>query len=75
MELLPPPSDSPPPDISPTSPSLLTISLHAFSGGLYSSTIRVTGYIKGLAAQILIDGGSTHNFVIPRATRKLKLAI
>lgn len=35
----------------------------------------MTGYIKGLAAQILVYGGSTRNFVNPPAARKLKLAM
>lgn len=72
---LPPLSDSPPPVVSSDSPSLLTICLHALMDGVHPSTLWYAGYITGLPAQILVDGGSTHNFINPRGARKLKLSI
>ena len=39
------------------------ISLHALSGIAIPQTMRVTGLIKGRRLLILIDSGSTHNFV------------
>ncbi|KAG5584883.1 hypothetical protein H5410_045317 [Solanum commersonii] len=71
----PPPSDSPPQDTSPENPSLLTISFQALLGGPHSSTLRFTGSMRGISTQILIDGGSTHIFIQPRAAKSLKLLI
>ncbi|KAH0641019.1 hypothetical protein KY285_037605 [Solanum tuberosum] len=71
----PPPSDSPPPNTSPENPSLLTISFQVLSGGPHPSTLRFTGFIRGISAQILIDGGSTHNFIQPSAVKALKLLV
>lgn len=41
------------------------ISLHALSGCNSFRTMRVVGTVKGQAITILIDSGSTHNFVDP----------
>ncbi|GAV58252.1 hypothetical protein CFOL_v3_01786, partial [Cephalotus follicularis] len=40
-----------------------TISLHAFLGDVSPLTIRLKGVVNGKAICILIDGGSTHNFI------------
>ena len=39
------------------------LSLHALSGHPVSATLRVKGNIWGHEVVILVDGGSTHNFV------------
>lgn len=74
-DLSPPPSNSPFPDTSPESPSLLTISFQALSGGPCPSTLRLIGFIRCISVQILIDGDSTHNFIQPRAVKALKLLV
>lgn len=52
-----------------------TISYHALTGGISPSTLRFTGQVSGAPVQILVDGGSTHNFVQPRAAKHLQLVI
>ncbi|XP_039066152.1 uncharacterized protein LOC120211739 [Hibiscus syriacus] len=42
------------------------ISMNAITGSLGSSTLRIQGFIKGKPLSILIDSGSTHNFVTNR---------
>ncbi|KAH0737522.1 hypothetical protein KY290_036227 [Solanum tuberosum] len=75
-----PTSPSPPqdPNISspPTEPSLLTISYQALSGGPSTVTsLRFTCHVKGQTAQVLLDDGSTHNFITSRVAKSLKLPI
>ncbi|KAF7119456.1 hypothetical protein RHSIM_Rhsim13G0234900 [Rhododendron simsii] len=43
----------------------MQISMHAISGSTSFRTMRVTGKVKGRTITILIDSGSTHNFVEP----------
>lgn len=43
----------------------MQISMHVISGSTSFRTMRVTGKVKGRAITILIDSGSTHNFVEP----------
>lgn len=50
-----------PPSPQETSPA--QISLHALSGQGEPETLRLTGLIHDHRVQILIDGGSTHNFL------------
>ncbi|XP_026449162.1 uncharacterized protein LOC113349403 [Papaver somniferum] len=45
------------------------ISLHAFMGSPFPKTMRITGYIKGHPVTILIDSGSTHNFLHPKIAK------
>lgn len=40
-----------------------TISYHALAGGYAASTIRFTGQVNGSSVQVLVDGGSDHNFI------------
>ncbi|KAJ0015173.1 hypothetical protein Pint_21550 [Pistacia integerrima] len=40
-----------------------TISLHALAGQHCPRTLRMIGVIQGMDVQVLIDGGSTHNFI------------
>lgn len=51
------------------------ISYHALTGGISLSTLRFTGKVSGSSFQVLVDGGSTHNFVQPRADKHLQLQI
>ncbi|XP_056698524.1 uncharacterized protein [Spinacia oleracea] len=47
------------------------ISMSALSGSQGFSTMRVRGMVKGKPVQILIDSGSTHNFVDLNIAQKL----
>ncbi|XP_028198078.1 uncharacterized protein LOC114382700 [Glycine soja] len=56
--LEPNPTPPPPPD-----PDSAQFTLYALSGHPTSATLRVIGTIKGHDTAILMDGGSTHNFI------------
>nr|GEU62735.1 transposon Ty3-G Gag-Pol polyprotein [Tanacetum cinerariifolium] len=43
--------------------SLAEISFHAISGSINPQTLRLPGEIKNKEVMVLIDGGSTHNFI------------
>ncbi|XP_019258306.1 PREDICTED: uncharacterized protein LOC109236565 [Nicotiana attenuata] len=58
-------------EINIESDELMTISLQAFTGVTGYQTIRVTGYHKKRPLQVLIDTGSTHNFIDEEVSRKL----
>jgi hypothetical protein len=49
------------------------ISLHAISRSPSPNTIRLVGTIRQQRVIILVDSGSTHNFVDPYIARKAKL--
>ena len=49
------------------------ISLHALSGLPSSETFRIFGVIKHARLTLLIDSGSTHNFLQPRIAQFLRL--
>ena len=49
------------------------ISLHALSGHGAPETLRLTGFICEHRVQILIDGGSTHNFLQQKLVALLQL--
>ncbi|XP_060170593.1 uncharacterized protein LOC132601530 [Lycium barbarum] len=49
----------------------MTISLQAFTGVSGYQTIRVTGYHEKKPLQVLIDTGSTHNFIDQEVAKKL----
>ncbi|XP_006582748.1 uncharacterized protein [Glycine max] len=49
------------------------ISLHALSGLPSSDTFRLSGIIKHARITVLIDSGSTHNFLQPRIAQFLHL--
>ncbi|GMI84821.1 hypothetical protein HRI_002151400 [Hibiscus trionum] len=51
------------------------VSFNALAGCYYPNTIRVVGEIMGKPVRILIDGGSTHNFVQSRVAKFLGLPI
>lgn len=51
------------------------ISLHAMTGSQSPQTMRVKGFLRRLNLMILVDTGSTHNFLSPRVANKLGLPI
>lgn len=51
------------------------ISMHAFEGHMSPSTIRLEGFIKIQAVSILVDSGSTHNFMQLEVAIDLQLTI
>jgi hypothetical protein len=55
--------------------NLPEISLHAISGTPTPHTMRVVGFIRGQMVVILIDSGSTHNFLDPSIVKKTQLSI
>lgn len=66
--LEPNPTPPPPPD-----PDSAQLTLYALSGHPTSATLRVIGTIKGHDTAILMDGGSTHNFIHNRLAHFLNL--
>ena len=53
--------------------TMAIISLHAYSGTAAPKTLRVNGIVKKTTVRILIDTGSTHNFIDKRLLRKIGL--
>lgn len=51
------------------------ISFHAFEGHINANTIRLDGYIKFQSVSVLVDTGSTHNFMQVEVAQALKLTI
>ncbi|GAV73312.1 hypothetical protein CFOL_v3_16798 [Cephalotus follicularis] len=51
------------------------VSLHALAGQVNHQTLRLTGNFKEHKLQVLIDGGSTHNFMQESAAQRLRLPI
>ncbi|XP_072066694.1 uncharacterized protein [Arachis hypogaea] len=51
------------------------ISLNAFEGEFYPETLRVKGTHANKQLLILIDGGSTHNFIKRSIAKKLNLSL
>ncbi|XP_026420082.1 uncharacterized protein LOC113316065 [Papaver somniferum] len=54
---------------SPKEPAT-TISLHSLLGSPFPNTMRIQGHIKGQIITILIDSGSTHNFLHPTIAKR-----
>ncbi|XP_014517232.1 uncharacterized protein LOC106774700 [Vigna radiata var. radiata] len=51
------------------------LSLNAMKGGMSVGTIRFLAYINQLPMHVLIDGGSSDNFLQPRIAKFLKLPV
>ncbi|GAV85220.1 hypothetical protein CFOL_v3_28658 [Cephalotus follicularis] len=51
------------------------ISLHALLGNDSPHTMRLKGVVNGKAICILVDGGSTHNFIQAQVTTYLGLSL
>jgi hypothetical protein len=56
---------------TPVEPEEPVISLHALSGISSPQTLKIKGYIKHRSVMVLIDSGSTHNFIHRRLTEEL----
>jgi hypothetical protein len=54
-------------------PDPAQISLHALMGHSIPQTLRLTGHIKTTPVAILVDSGSTHNFIQDRIVKQLNL--
>ena len=51
------------------------LSLNALKGGRGVGTIRFMAYIDKLPVKVLVDGGSSDNFLQPRVAKFLKLLV
>ena len=51
------------------------VSMHALASQISSRTIRIKGRIGNHYVHILIDSGSTHNFIQERVVHQLGLSI
>ncbi|KAA8534845.1 hypothetical protein F0562_029939 [Nyssa sinensis] len=51
------------------------ISIHALAGSPNPRTMRIIGFIQGVQIVIMLDTGSTHNFVDPSIITKARLPI
>lgn len=58
-------------EVVEASNEFMTISLQTFIGFSGYQTIRVTGYHEKRPLQVLIDTGSTHNFIDQEVAKKL----
>lgn len=65
-------SDPHPPDLSPINPH---ISLNALAGIPVTDTFRVYDFINQASLIVLVDSGSTHNFVQPQDAKFLNLPV
>jgi hypothetical protein len=68
VEELPPPSDLTPPSDPPYIDPM--ISLNSLNGFSAPQTLKLIGYIKNRKFIILVDSGSTHNFIHPTFPKK-----
>ena len=62
------------PDLEP-SEVLLEISFHAITGIEHPQTIRFLGKLKSKNVTVLIDGGSTHNFIDQALVSRFELPV
>lgn len=66
------PNPNPDPPDSPN-PLQAQISLNSLSGHLAPKALHLVGFISDHRVTVLIDGGSTHNFVQPQVVTSLSL--
>lgn len=79
------PEEDPPPDYPVTAleettntlavPDAPCISFHALMGKLVPSTLKIAGSINGQEVIVLVDGGSTNNFIQSRLADHFKLTV
>lgn len=50
------------------------ITIQALTGGTSTSSLRLIGSLNGYKISLLVDTGSTHNFLDPSLSQKLKLS-
>ena len=50
-------------EIEPTLEVIPEIPFHTFAGTTHPQTFRVIGKVKNKDVMVLIEGGSTHNFI------------
>ncbi|CAM8954210.1 unnamed protein product [Rhodiola kirilowii] len=62
----------PPPETTDTTPC---ITFNAMQGRASPSTLRFNGFIQEQPVSILVDSGSTHNFLQSRLAKHLKLCV
>lgn len=58
-----------------TQETIPEISFHAMAGTKHPQTIRVSGKLKNKEVTVLIDGGSTHNFIDQSIVSKFRLPV
>lgn len=66
--------DSPPAVLIPNE-GQTEISYHAFEGHISSNTIRLEGFVKCQSISVLVDTGSTHNFLQEEVAATLQLVV
>lgn len=64
-----------PPDIAVAEEGIPCISFHALNGYMVPSTLKIAGKIYGKELVVLIDSGSTNNFIQTRWANHLKLPV
>jgi len=62
-------------DIEPSEEAIPEISFHALAGTTHPQTFRVIGRVGNKKLIVLIDGGSTHNFIDQFVVTKLGLQV
>ncbi|VFQ77184.1 unnamed protein product [Cuscuta campestris] len=50
-------------------------SLHSLAGSPSPRSLKLAGSVKEMAVQVLLDGGSTHNFIHPAVAERLALTL
>ena len=64
-----------PPDLAVVEEGIPCISFHALNGYRVPSTLKIAGKIYGKELVVLIDSGSTNNFIQTRWAKHLKLPV
>ncbi|VFQ72886.1 unnamed protein product [Cuscuta campestris] len=67
--------DSAPPPADDTVISADVSSLHSLAGVSAPRSLRLSGMLSEVVVDVLIDSGSTHNFIQPSIVEKLRLSV
>ncbi|XP_061348530.1 uncharacterized protein LOC133293925 [Gastrolobium bilobum] len=62
-------------DVDESITTIPQISFHALAGVIVPQTLRFTSYIGKSEFSLLVDGGSTHNFIQPKLVSSLSLPV